>query len=162
MRFMVWQLLVYAVINLAGLVISVWAYRARRRLGYLLIAAHFLLSGCNSVYLSVIAPRIDAANFQRWSAEQPPPTEAENPRPIYNYNTAPRLPIGVSYLSMVVMVTGLWLVARDEHPRKVQPVDTPESGPTASVDDTKPTDGRLAELGRRAMKPTRKEEGSER
>ena len=129
------------VIELFGLSLCAWDYHARRSLGYLLIAALFLFSGTNSVYLSVIAPRIDTANFQRWSAEQPPSTETENSRPVYNYNTAPRFPIGVSYLSMLVMIAGLWLIARDERPKIVEPDAAPEGGPAAPVDNSTPTDG---------------------
>jgi len=124
---------VYALIFAVGLIVSVWAYRVGRRSGYILLAAYFLLSSYNIVSSFLIAPRIDAARFERWVTQKPPPTEEEkafqeeleallkrDPRPSYDYNTTLRLPFVINQLASALMVLGIWMVARREQRKEVE------------------------------------------
>ena len=127
-----WLNAVTAPVYLVGLAVAVWAYRVSKRPGYLVIAAYFVVAICTWTVL----PGINAARFRAWESRQPPPTEADEGYnkdvlalslkyypPSRSHRPGPPRPLHVGFpFGPILLVTGLWLLARREPRKEAQSV----------------------------------------
>ena len=124
-----WVTGLHVVIDIVGLAICVWAYRQCRKPGYLVIGVYFVSAVCNLLVL----PFINNTLEKSWPA--PPPVQAREANRPDTISSPPvsvpvvlpprRRTVRVYSLGSVLLVAGLWLVARCE--RRQDPASSPGS-----------------------------------
>ena len=116
-----------------GLVASVWAYRASRRRGYALVAIYFFLAVCTLT----LVPAINRARINRWEARSELSAEAkeEYGRDLLAvqrkyYPSPPPNRINIPFpLGPIILVSGIWLLARHEAKKRSERVAVANDSP---------------------------------
>jgi len=112
-------------VHIIGLAVSIWAYRASRRPGYLVVAAYFALA----TFTLTVSPAISRARHRAWQAKHElTPEQHEAYWHEYSALDKKYYPLGhgPSHLNInfpfgpILLVAGLWLIARRE-PRIAEP-----------------------------------------
>ena len=118
------------VTHMVGMAIAVWAWRATRKAGYIIVAVYFLLAIFGKTFpafLSVVSRRSKA------QVALTPPQQQEYTREMIALDKR-YFPVGHPVLQTIlfplgpiVLVTGLWLVARRDAKRQAGVIDPVKS-----------------------------------
>jgi hypothetical protein len=135
----------HPMIYIAGFTVGVWAFWKSRKVGYLLVAICFLLV----LSSRFIVPVVNRAISTRWPAqpELSPEVEQEYMQEMMALDEK-YFPSGrvmsrklTLPLDQIILVLGLWMLAKHESRRITEPCAAPNGGPAAPVADSRLTEG---------------------
>jgi hypothetical protein len=139
------------IVHLIGLAVCVWAYRVCRKRAYLVVAAYFLLAAGGLLF----GPMIKRTLAERSPALEPLSAEAEQryqeefmalcEKYYPSTGEMPALrahPIDIEFpLGPIILVSGLWMLAKWDRKKITEPGAAPNGGPAASVINPRASDG---------------------
>ena len=113
-------------VHVAGLAISVWAWRATRKTGYIVVALYFVLALLGKSFPAVLRVVSGAPQTQALTAQQQQEYTREMTAVDKRYFPSghPVAQTVVFPLGPIVLVAGLWVLAKRDVKRRKQPAPT--------------------------------------
>lgn len=128
------------IVHAIGFVVCVWAYRACRKRGYLLVAIYFFLAVGTLIFSPIINRALadrSPSEFELSPNEQKQYEEElmELHDKYFPSGRASRLDLEFP-IGPILLVFGLWLLARRDSKRITEPSDPPNDGPVTPVENS--------------------------